>query len=156
MAPTICAPGVDKIIADLEVSSTTVGTLAITIYMLGLAIGPMFMSPLSETYGRLPIYHIANIIFVAFIVGNALSKDITQFLIFRFLSGCAGGTPMALGGGTIADLTSIERRGAAMALFSLGPLTGPVSLALLGLESHPPQLTTMSIGPRARYWRIHC
>ncbi|GAQ06152.1 uncharacterized transporter C1529.01 [Aspergillus lentulus] len=132
MAPTMCAPGISGISADLGMTSSAVSTLAITLYVLGLAIGPMFMSPLSEVYGRVPVYHAANIIFVAFIIGNALSRNVAQFLVFRFISGCAGGTPMALGGGTIADITTIEQRAVAMALFSMGPLAGPVLGPVIG------------------------
>ena len=92
----------------------------------------MFISPLSEVYGRLPIYHAANLVFVGFIIGNALSNNVAQFIVFRFISGCAGGVPMALGGGSIADLTHLPERGLAMTLFSLGPLTGPVLGPLIG------------------------
>ena len=123
----MCAPGIRVIEADLNIASSVASTLAVTLYVLGLAIGPMFISPLSEIFGRVPIYHGANVMFVAFILGNALSRSLAQFLVFRFLSGCAGGTPMTLGGGTIADITTIQKRAVAMALFSLGPLAGPVS-----------------------------
>lgn len=33
---------------------------------------------------------------------------------------------MALGGGTIADVTTIQQRAVAMSLYSLGPMAGPV------------------------------
>lgn len=123
----MCAPGIKEIEADLNIASNVASTLAVTLYVLGIAIGPMFISPLSEIYGRVPIYHGANVMFVAFILGNALSRSLAQFLVFRFLSGCAGGTPMSLGGGTIADITTFQKRAVAMALFSMGPLAGPVS-----------------------------
>lgn len=126
----MCAPGISGISADLDITSSAVSTLAITLYVLGLAIGPMFMSPVSEVYGRVPVYHAANIIFVAMIIGSALSWNLAQFLVFRFISGCAGGTPMALGGGTIADITTIEQRAVAMAFFSMGPLAGPVCVIM--------------------------
>ncbi|SPO04281.1 probable MFS multidrug transporter [Cephalotrichum gorgonifer] len=132
MAPTMCAPGISELALDFHITSPHVSTLAVTLYPLGLAIGPMLIAPLSEVYGRLPVYHIASLIFVAFLVGNALSKDVGQFMVFRFLSGCAGGTPMALGAGTIADVTTPQKRGIAMALFSLGPLTGPVLAPVIG------------------------
>jgi len=122
----MCAPGIAGLASDFNIKSTTVSTLAITLYVLGLAIGPMFLSPLSEVIGRQPVYHLASLIFVSFLIGNALSQTVGQFMVFRFLSGCAGGTPMALGGGTIADVTPLANRALAMALFSLGPLTGPV------------------------------
>ncbi|KAF3484359.1 fluconazole resistance protein 1 [Arthroderma uncinatum] len=132
VSPTMCAPSINLLVAEFHIRSFVVSTLAVTLYLLGLAVGPMFISPLSEIYGRLPVYHISNIVFVGFVIGNALSKNIGQFLAFRFLSGCAGGTPMALGGGSIADVTPIERRAIAMALFSLGPLTGPVLGPVIG------------------------
>ncbi|KAB8230050.1 MFS transporter [Aspergillus alliaceus] len=132
MAPTMCAPGADGIAADLHITSTVVSTLAVTLYVLGIAIGPMFTSPLSEVYGRVPVYHGTTIVFVAFMIGNALSKTTAQYMVFRFISGCAGGTPMALGGGTIADITTVEQRAVAMALFSMGPLAGPVLGPVIG------------------------
>ena len=127
MATTMVAPGLDGVLADFHVTSSAVSTLAVTMFLLGLALGPMFLSSMGEVFGRLPVYHCANIIFVAFIIGNALSQNITQFIVFRFLSGCAGGMPLAMGGGTIADVTLPAKRGFATALFSLGPLAGPVS-----------------------------
>ncbi len=127
MATTMVAPGIDGVLADFNVSSSAVSSLAVTIFLLGLALGPLLLSSMGEVYGRLPVYHVANIVFIAFMIGNALSKNITQFMVFRFISGCAGGMPLAMGGGTIADVTLPAKRGFATALFSLGPLAGPVS-----------------------------
>lgn len=146
----MCAPGINGLVVEFNISSKTISTLAITLYILGISIGPMLMSPLSEMYGRLPVYHIANMVFVAFMIGSALSINISQFMVFRFISGCAGGTPMALGGGTVADIFPAENRGLAMALFSLGPLAGPVrynspSSAVLQL-TFPIRLLVLCLG----------
>jgi MFS family permease len=130
MATTMVAPGIDGVVADFNVDSSAVSSLAVTIFLLGLALGPMFLSSMGEVFGRLPVYHTANMVFIAFMVGNALSKSIAQFMVFRFLAGCAGGMPLAMGGGTIADVTAPAKRGFATALFSLGPLAGPVSCCL--------------------------
>lgn len=96
-------------------------------YVLGISIGPMITSPLSEVYGRLVVYHAAMVVFIIFVIANAVSHTAAQFMVFRFFSGCAGGTPLALGGGTIADVSSPTGRPLAMALFSMGPMFGPVS-----------------------------
>lgn len=130
MAPTMCVPGARIFLHEFNVTSPTLSQLAITIYVLGLAIGPMILSPLSEAYGRLPIYHVSNLLFLIFLVGCGVSRTVAQFMVFRFISGCMGGVPMALGGATIADMTQVEARPVAMALFSLGPLTGPVGFPL--------------------------
>lgn len=120
------APGIPNVVAELDMNSQAVKTLATTIYLLGMALGPMFLSSLSEIIGRAPVYNGANMVFIAFMVGNAESQTTAQFMVCRFFSGCAGGMPLALGGGSIADVTTPAQRGLAAALFSLGPLAGPV------------------------------
>jgi len=130
MATTICAPSIGGVANDLYFPSPAVSTIAVTIYLLGLALSPLFLSSFSEVYGRMPVYHAANLVFIAFLIGNAESHTTAQFMVCRFFSGCAGGIPLALGGGTIADVTPPAKRGLATALFSLGPLAGPVCLVL--------------------------
>lgn len=127
MATTMVAPGIEEVMAEFDIDSSTVSSLAVTIFLLGLALGPMFLAPLGEFFGRLPVYHAANVTFIAFMVGSGLSTNMAEFMVFRFLSGCAGGMPLNMGGGTIADVTLPADRGLATALFSLGPLAGPVS-----------------------------
>lgn len=126
MATTVCAPGFAYVVADLGITSQTVSTIAITIYLMGLALGPLFLSSFSEVYGRAPVYHTSSLVFMAFMIATGVSQTTAQFMVCRFLSGCAGGMPLALGGGTIADVTRPANRALATALFSLGPLAGPV------------------------------
>ncbi|KAI8167539.1 hypothetical protein KHU50_006469 [Colletotrichum sp. SAR 10_65] len=125
LAATMIAPGMEYVVRDIHITSQTIGTLSVTIYLLGFALGPLIISSASEMHGRLIVYHICNVLFIAFIVGTALSKTVPQFLIFRVLSGIAGSAPMTIGGGTIADVIPSEHRGPAGALFALGPLMGP-------------------------------
>ncbi|KAE8132031.1 major facilitator superfamily domain-containing protein [Aspergillus pseudotamarii] len=132
IASTMVAPAMEGVVRDLEITSRTLGTLAVSIYLLGFALGPLFISSLSEMYGRLIVYHISNAVFVIFVVACALSHTPAQFLVFRFINGCAGAAPLALGGGTIADVIPVEKRGAAAALFGLGPLLGPVLGPVIG------------------------
>lgn len=88
------------------------------------------MAPLSELYGRLPVYHLSIAVFVAFLLACGCSQNIIMFLIFRFIAGCAGSSPSTIGGGTVADLIPVEKRGAAMAFTAVGfifaPVIGPV------------------------------
>lgn len=84
------------------------------------------MAPLSEIYGRIIVYHVCNIGFLAFIVGCALAPSLNVLIGFRLLSGIFGSCTLANGGGSIADMIHQEKRGAAMAIFSVGPLLGPV------------------------------
>lgn len=128
MATTMVAPGINSVVSDFNITSPALSSLAVTIFLVGLALGPMFLSSMSEVYGRLPLYYTANIGFVAFIVGNALSLTLAHFMICRILSGCAGGISLAIGGGTIADVPKFHRKTLAsmpydMAVQKPGPRT---------------------------------
>lgn len=81
---------------------------------------------MSELYGRLPLYHITNVGFLAFTIACAKAPTFSALLGFRFLAGLFGSVPMTNGGGTIADMIVQEKRGAAMSAFAVGPLLGPI------------------------------
>ena len=120
------APGAAALAKDFHITSRTVVTLTVSLYLAGFALGPMFIAPLSELYGRLVIYHTCNVTYIGFIIGCALSRNTGMFLVFRFLAGCASSGPLTVGGGTIADVVPPAQRGKAMSLFVVGPLLGPV------------------------------
>ncbi|KAI0390272.1 putative MFS multidrug transporter [Xylariaceae sp. FL0594] len=132
IAATAVAPGVSGLVRDFDIQSETVATLAVTIYLLGFALGPLFISAFSEMYGRLVVYHASNLVFLAFVIGCALSRNTPEYFVFRFISGFVGSAPLTIGGGTIADCIPVEKRGLASALFGLGPLLGPVIGPVVG------------------------
>lgn len=130
LASVMFAPGADALCAEFGITNSTIAALTVTIYILGFALGPLFISPLSEIYGRLIVYHVGNGVYLGFTIGCALSTNTAMFMVFRFMCGVAAASPMSIGGGTIADLYRQEESGKAMALFGLGPLLGPVWLSL--------------------------
>ncbi|ETN39020.1 uncharacterized protein HMPREF1541_07062 [Cyphellophora europaea CBS 101466] len=126
LASSMVAPGIPLIMRDFNLSNETIGSFIVSIYVLGYAVGPLFIAPLSEVYGRLPVYHTCNFFFFIWTLACALAPNVGGLLAFRLLAGLAGSCPITIGGGSIADLFSQSERGAAMALFALGPLFGPV------------------------------
>ena len=77
-------------------------------------------------YGRSPLYHSCNTMFAAFTVACAVAPSLNSLIALRFLQGCAGSAPLAIGGGTITDLIPQERRGKYMGIYALGPTLGPI------------------------------
>lgn len=120
------APGAASLAQEFHITNSTIVSFTVSIYLCGFAIGPMFIAPLSELYGRLVIYHTCNVIYIGFIIGCALGENTGMFLAFRFLAGCAASGPLTVGGGTIADVVPPAQRGRVMSLFFIGPLLGPV------------------------------
>jgi multidrug resistance protein len=126
LASSMVAPGVPLIMEEFGNRSQTIGSFIVSIYVLGYAVGPLFIAPMSEVYGRLPVYHICNVQFAIWTLACALAPNMGSLLAFRLFAGIAGSCPITIGGGSIADMFSAAERGGAMALFALGPLIGPV------------------------------
>ena len=126
LASSMVAPAVPLIMKEFHSTDSTVASFIVSIYILGYALGPLFLAPCSEVWGRLPVYHASNSMFVVWTIACAVAPNIGSLLVFRLLAGIAGSCPLTIGGGSIADLIVQEKRGGAMALFALGPLMGPV------------------------------
>lgn len=63
--------------------------------------------------------------YTGFNLGCALSKNTASILVFRFLAGTFGASPLTNSGGVIADIWDVKRRGIAMSIFSIAPFAGP-------------------------------
>jgi multidrug resistance protein len=126
LASSFFAPGVPQVLKAFHETSNIMAAFVVSVYILGFAIGPLIIAPMSELYGRNWLYNICNLLFVIFNVACALSKSMGMLIAFRFLAGCAGSAPLTLGGGTIADMFPPQQRAGAMAIWSMGPLLGPV------------------------------
>ena len=126
------APGVDLLMEDFRTTSETFATFVVSIFVLGFALGPMLLAPLSEIYGRVIIYNITNVLFLLFTILCGFSTNQSMLLAFRFLSGFAGVATITVGSGTIADIMPREERGKAISIWSVGTILGPMVGPIIG------------------------
>lgn len=117
------SPATEKLTEYFGVGSE-IGTLGLSLYVLGLALGPMSLGPLSEYYGRTPLYILPYGTFLLFLIGTALVQNIGGFLVLRFFSGLFASVTIANFGGTIADLWPRESVGPAMYIFLWAAVCG--------------------------------
>jgi len=61
---------------ELKIGNETVGALEVSIFLFAFALGPMFMAPLSELYGRTIVIHIGNLVFMVFSLGSGFSQTV--------------------------------------------------------------------------------
>jgi MFS family permease len=122
------APALNKIGEDLQLPSGVERQLTLSIFVLAYAIGPLFLGPLSELYGRTIVLQLSNLFFLAFNIGCGFATTKNQLIAFRFLSGLGGSAPLAIGGGTLSDMWRAEERGKSIAIYSLAPLLGPAGM----------------------------
>ncbi|ODN90718.1 polyamine transporter 1 [Cryptococcus wingfieldii CBS 7118] len=86
--------------------SQEVAILTISLFVAGYCVGPLLWGPLSESYGRRPIFIIA-------------------FFCYTFLGGTFASAPLTNSGALLADIWDGKNRRTAMNWFALAPFAGP-------------------------------
>lgn len=84
--------------------SRIVATLGLSLFVVGLGLGPMILGPLSEFYGRRPIYVISFTLYLIWLIPCAVGKNIGTELVARFFDGLAGSAFLSVAGGTVGDM----------------------------------------------------
>ncbi|KAI1379357.1 MFS general substrate transporter [Hypoxylon crocopeplum] len=106
--------------------STQVVALGQSMFILGTAVGPAFLGPLSDIGGRKWVYVASIGVFAILNIGTALARNLPMLIIFQFLCGTAGSTALSNVAGTIADLFGdMDGAGQPMALFVMSANYGP-------------------------------
>lgn len=132
-SPSGCLESIEEY---FQVSSEAAG-LTITLFLLGYCAGPLIFAPLSEFYGRRPLFYITFMLYIAFNFLCAFAPNFGALLVGRFLTGTFVSAPLSNAPGVLADLWGPMERGNAMAGFSMmvwaGPALGPVISGFLQL-----------------------
>ncbi|KAF2431754.1 MFS general substrate transporter [Tothia fuscella] len=130
LGSSIFAPGTALTMTDFDTTSNAIGALMITIFILGYAVGPMFLSPLSEIYGRYPVIVLSCWFFVALLIGCGFAPSMPALIIMRFLAGTGGSGVMSIAPAMVADIYPVEQRSFAMGIVlfvqSVSPAAGPI------------------------------
>ena len=123
LAATIYTPGHDQVSAQFGVS-TTVSLLPLSFYNLGMALGPVVSSPLSETFGRRVVYMITMPTFALFSLGAGFAESIGALTVCRFFAGVCASPGVSLAAATIADISAPVDRGTPIAFYYTIPFVG--------------------------------
>ncbi|KAF2839590.1 MFS general substrate transporter [Patellaria atrata CBS 101060] len=105
--------------------------LPVAVFLVGYIFGPIVFAPLSESWGRRPVFLSSFTIYTAFTFGCAFAPNWSTFLFFRFMLGCAAAAPQTVSGGLFSDIyPELGPRGLAVTVLGLtsnvGPLVGPI------------------------------
>ncbi|ORY78951.1 major facilitator superfamily domain-containing protein [Protomyces lactucae-debilis] len=126
-----------SIIEDFGVSQE-VGSLVITVYLLGYVFGPLLWGPLSEFYGRRPLFLLTFTLYLCFTFLCAFTPNYAGLLIGRFLTGTFASASLSNSPGVLVDIWGPMERGNAMAVFSMmtfvGPALGPLTSGFIQLK----------------------
>lgn len=111
---------------EFHSTNDMLGSFVVSVFILGYMVGPFVIAPLSEMYGRVPLYHTCNILFLIFTIACAVAQSLPQLIVFRLLAGVAGVCPLTIGSGTVADMVPKEKRAGIIAVWAMGAILGPI------------------------------
>ncbi|KAI0002444.1 MFS polyamine transporter [Russula compacta] len=126
VSSSMIAPASGQLAEHFDIHSTVLLAMITSVFVLAYAVGPLFLGPLSELYGRSHVIQVSNLWYLVWNLACGFAQSKNELIAFRFLSGLGGSAPLAIGGGVIGDLFDAEHRGQAISIYSLAPLLGPV------------------------------
>lgn len=136
LASSAYSGAVDSLREQFHPHKEIVITLGISLFVLGFAFGPLMWAPLSELVGRRALFIWPYLFFTMWQGVSIASPNIQSLIVFRFLSGLFGSSPLVNTGGTLADMFNAKQRGLAMAIYAsapfLGPALGPITGGFIG------------------------
>ena len=121
---SVYTPGYHDVQKRFNVSAT-VALLPLSLYVIGLAFGPILAAPISETLGRRVVYLASSPIAALFTLGAGFSNTFASLAVTRFFAGSFGSPVLAVGAGTLVDMWPPVYRAYATSAFILAPFLGP-------------------------------
>ncbi|KAI1820372.1 major facilitator superfamily domain-containing protein [Xylaria intraflava] len=126
---TSSIPGLTE---QFHIQNQTIATLGVTTYLIGLALGSLLWAPVSELYGRKPVYVVCMTIYTLMILPSCFATSLTEILVTRFIGALFGAAMVSISSGTVVDISTEENRALILSLWSIAPLNGPVTGPVIG------------------------
>lgn len=78
------APAFNLISSEFDIQSQVETQLVLSVFILASAVGPLFISPMSEIYGRTVVLHFTCLFYMIFNLACGFSQNKAQLVIFRY------------------------------------------------------------------------
>ncbi|RTE84381.1 hypothetical protein BHE90_001009 [Fusarium euwallaceae] len=130
-ASCILFPSFATLVEYFHATETKVA-LTTTVFLLGLAIAPLWWSTLSQEYGRRPVLVASFLISTAAVIVCAVSNSLSLIIVFRLVEALGCSSAQSVGAGVISDIYISTERGSALGWFYLGTLIGPLIAPIIG------------------------
>jgi AAHS family 4-hydroxybenzoate transporter-like MFS transporter len=104
---------------------------ALSAVLVGLGAGALLIGPLGDRFGRRVLIVGSLLLIAAATIGTAFSSTISEFVIWRFLTGAALGACLPNVTAATAEVAAPQRRAATIALISAGISIGAITAGLI-------------------------
>ncbi|KAK8232391.1 major facilitator superfamily domain-containing protein [Phyllosticta capitalensis] len=122
-AASAYSPAKEQLMEYWQIAAVPV-LVGITTFTTGFALAPMAFAPLSEVFGRKPVFIYTGVLFVVCQICCGATSSYPGMLVAQFFAGVGGSTYSSMVGGVISDLYASNERNTPMALFSCAALFG--------------------------------
>ncbi|RGP75360.1 hypothetical protein FLONG3_5750 [Fusarium longipes] len=130
-ASCILFPSFTTLVDHFHTTETKVA-LTTTVFLLGLAVAPLWWSTLSQEYGRRPVLVFSFLISTAAVIVCATTNSLPLITVFRLIEALGCSSAQSVGAGVISDIYISTERGSALGWFYLGTLIGPLIAPIIG------------------------
>lgn len=130
-ASCILFPSFTTLVDDFHTTATKVA-LTTTVFLLGLAVAPLWWSTLSQQYGRRPVLVFSFLVSTVAVIVCAVSNSLPLITVFRFIEALGCSSAQSVGAGVISDIYIPTERGSALGWFYLGTIIGPLIAPIIG------------------------
>ncbi|KAF5349687.1 hypothetical protein D9756_008816 [Leucocoprinus leucothites] len=124
-------PSIPQIAKELDTTGEAV-SWAVSIYILGAALGSLIGSAYATFYGRRSAYLYSLPVMIIGSLGVGWAQNVDQLLIFRFLQAMGASPGTSVGFGVIGDIYRLEERGRAMGSYYGATLVGLALAPMIG------------------------
>jgi DHA1 family bicyclomycin/chloramphenicol resistance-like MFS transporter len=124
-------PGLPRLTTDLRAAEAA-GQLSLSMCMIGLALGQLLVGPFTDRVGRRRPLLVGVVVFALSAALCAITPSIELLLVFRLLTGLAGGAGIVIARAMVRDLYDGDMVARVFALLMLVSGTAPVLAPVLG------------------------
>ncbi|KAI1379252.1 MFS general substrate transporter [Hypoxylon crocopeplum] len=145
MSSTMIAPALPQLSEDLSIDDAT-AQMTLSIFVLSYAVGPMVLAPMTEVFGRKPVWLLSGCFYILWNTVCGFAKNNQLLIASRFFAGLGGSVQYTIENPVLADCWRLEQRGYSFAISTFLPLFGPAIGPILG------GVLTGTIGWRWIFW----
>jgi MFS transporter, DHA1 family, multidrug resistance protein len=140
-------PALPSIGQDLGTTTSAV-QMSLFVFFLALAVGQIFVGPISDMFGRKAPLYAGLGLFAAGGVGAALAPNVEWLIAFRFIQGLGATTGMVVPRAIVRDLHTGAEAARLMSLLMLVFSVSPILAPLAG------SIVIEALGWRAVFWFV--
>jgi MFS family permease len=146
MTPVLAA-GFNEVAETFDIALSRV-SLTTGLYMMGLGVGCVIMSPTAIQFGKRPVYLASCILFILSSVWCALSPNFASLIVARIFQGIAVSPVECLPSATIAEIFFLHERAYRLGIYTLLLLGGKNLIPLVSAA------IIQSLGWRWVFWMV--